>query len=208
MRKKIKEIYEKYNMAIMLIFIIIFFIMALLLETNVVSSIDNFIYKYVSLLISSNMTTFFRIITSFGSFYAITSICLLSLIILKSKRNSRLITANAVTIVIISTILKYIFLRERPIDINIITEFGYSFPSNHASVSAAFYGFLAYLAYKEMDNVKKRNIIIIGFGLLVFLIGLSRIYLGVHYASDVLAGYSLSASYLIIFTQFVYKKKR
>ncbi len=207
MREKIKKIYEKYNMTIMIIFILIFLLVAILLRTNTISTIDNFVYKYVSLLINPNTTVFFQLVTGMGSFYVIVTICLLSFIFLKLKRNSRLITANAVTIVVISTILKYVFVRSRPIDINIITEFGYSFPSNHASVSAAFYGFIAYLAYKNIASVNKRNTIIILLGLLVFLIGLSRIYLGVHYTTDVLAGYSLAAAYLIFFTQFIYKRK-
>ena len=69
-------------------------------------------------------------------------------------------------------------------------------------VSAAFYGFLIYLIYKNIKNKYLKWGLITLLSCIVILIGTSRIYLGVHYASDVIAGILISISYLIIFTHF------
>lgn len=99
--------------------------------------------------------------------------------------------------------LKHIVQRPRPTEFRIIDETGYSFPSGHSMVSAAFYGFLIYLIYKNVKNKYLKWGIIILLSIIVITIGISRIYLGVHYTSDVLAGYLISISYLIIFTSII-----
>lgn len=77
---------------------------------------------------------------------------------------------------------------------------GYSFPSGHSMVSMAFYGLLIYLIWKNCANPKLRNSLCFFLALLIPLIGLSRVYLGVHYASDVIGGFVVSLVYLIVFT--------
>lgn len=80
---------------------------------------------------------------------------------------------------------------------------GYSFPSGHSMVSMAFYGFLIYLIYNNIKNKYIKWILICSLSILIILIGISRIYLGVHYTSDVLAGFLISISYLVIYTRIV-----
>ena len=75
-------------------------------------------------------------------------------------------------------------------------------------ISVAFYGFLAYMYLHSNKSRKNRLITIIFFVVLAFLIGISRIYLGVHYASDVLAGFALSLAYLIIYVSLFYNAKK
>jgi undecaprenyl-diphosphatase len=91
---------------------------------------------------------------------------------------------------LVNNILKSLFHRTRPAPV--VTAFiaaqQFSFPSGHAMVSAAFYFYLAYLSWQVVHGWK-RTVLMVGLVILVLLIGVSRIYLGVHYLSDVLAGY-------------------
>lgn len=93
--------------------------------------------------------------------------------------------------------LRIFFERPRPDNLRIIEETGFSFPSGHSMASMAFYGYLIYLIFMNVKDRKLRNLLCAGLGILVFLIGLSRIYLGVHYTSDVIAGMCFSMAYLI-----------
>lgn len=81
----------------------------------------------------------------------------------------------------------------------------YSFPSGHSMVSMAFYGYLVYLIYKYVKNkyIKWTSITLLS--ILIFLIGISRIYLGVHYTSDVVGGFLISIAYLIIYINIMDK---
>ena len=84
----------------------------------------------------------------------------------------------------------------------------YSFPSGHSMISVAFYGFIGYLFLHSKRDKKIRIFVIISAMILTLLIGISRIYLGVHYASDVLAGFVLSLAYLILFVSIFYNEKK
>lgn len=93
--------------------------------------------------------------------------------------------------------LKHTFDRPRPpYNSEFATEHSYSFPSAHASSSAVAYGMLAYCLALHWRTRRQRLTLVIGFGALVLLIGFSRLYLGVHYLSDVLAGYALALAWV------------
>lgn len=85
-------------------------------------------------------------------------------------------------------VAKIIFHRARPINA-VVLETSASFPSGHATAAVAFYGFVAYLLIKGVADKTRRVLIILGSVILMLVIGFSRLYLGVHYVSDVLAGY-------------------
>ena len=164
--------------------------------------IDDFGYEIISLFMSNYMT----MIMKFFTFFADPIWCILfsCLVILLWKKIRKVFLFNLGLVFIFNYILKIIFARNRPIDINLITENGYSFPSGHAMVSLAVYGLLIYLLVKSNYKYKKIGITLLI--TLIFLIGISRIYLGVHYTSDVIAGYIISFSYLLFFIEFIYPK--
>ena len=120
---------------------------------------------------------------------------------------AKLIPCSLIMITSLNVLLKVIFQRERPIGYRLIEMTGYSFPSGHAMVSMAFYGLLIYIIYHYVKNKKLRNILIIINVLLIALIGISRVYLGVHYLSDVLTGYSISVIYLLLLIKLLKKYK-
>lgn len=169
-------------------------------------------YKFISTyLINDSLTPIFKIITWFGSATCILPLTLLLFIVIKNKKIGLLIGTNLIIITILNQVLKFILQRPRPTEYRIINEMGYSFPSGHSMVSMAFYGFLIYLIYKNIKNKYLKSPLIIILSLLVVMIGVSRIYLGVHYTSDVCAGFLLSISYLILYinltNRLIFNKK-
>ena len=116
-----------------------------------------------------------------------------------------LIFSNLVIITALNQLLKNILQRPRPTEYRIIEETGYSFPSGHSMISMAFYGYIIYLIYKYVKNKYIKWFSIVLLSILICSIGISRIYLGVHYTSDVLGGFLISVSYLVIYISAVNK---
>jgi undecaprenyl-diphosphatase len=99
--------------------------------------------------------------------------------------------------VALNVLLKQIFERPRPVFVDpIIVETSYSFPSGHAMDSLVMYGMLAYFALLFIKSWRARMAVLFGAALLVVLIGFSRLYLGVHYFSDVIAGFAAAGVWL------------
>ena len=186
--------------------ILIFATMVVMLLTNNVTSLDNSIYNIIISSKSDAMTMFMTIITMMCNTEFIIVATLLLVLLIKNKKIGGMIASNVVLCSVINTIIKHIFLRPRPVGIKLIEQGGYSFPSGHSMMAVAFYGLLIYIIW----NTKWRNVWKIFtttlLVILILLIGISRIYVGVHFASDVIAGLSISLSYLIIFIELIYKR--
>lgn len=166
--------------------------------------VDNEISKFDSLIYgmfthSDWRTTVMKCITFMGDAVAFAGMSLILIIVIKNKKLALTIPLNLILISELNSFMKLIIKRPRPDGINLIQIGGYSFPSGHSATSLAFYGFLMYLIYKKCKNTKLKIFSMIFLGLLIFFIGLSRIYLGVHYASDVVGGFALASIYLIIY---------
>lgn len=201
---KTKEFIRK-NLKWFILFICLIAVIGILedvLEDEILT-LDIYGYNIISqYLISDFFTPIAKIITQLGGAILLIILSLALIISLKNKRVSILILLNLIISTTLNQVLKFIIQRPRPTEFRIIDEKGYSFPSGHSMVSAAFYGFLIYLIYKNIKNKYLKWGLITLLSCIVILIGTSRIYLGVHYASDVIAGILISISYLIIFTHF------
>ncbi len=93
--------------------------------------------------------------------------------------------------------MKCYFQRPRP-EGGLYLEQSYSFPSGHATIAILFYGFLGFLLLEQMHRGWQRKSALLLVMLLIWAVGLSRIYLGVHYVSDVCGGYLLGALWLAV----------
>ena len=128
------------------------------------------------------------------------------LIFMFCKKNRWFITIDLVGVTLVNQVIKHIIRRPRPNVLRLVEESGYSFPSGHSMVSMAFYGIIIYLVYKNVSNKYLKWILIILLSLLILSIGFSRIYVGVHYFTDVAGGFLLGLAYLIIYIN-IYNKR-
>lgn len=199
--------YNKLFNIIIVVCISIFITLLILYNTNNISSFDNYIYG----LISKYQCNLLTHAAKFFSFLCCTSfvliLCIIITIFVKNKKIGFYTTLCSILSYIINTIFKHIVMRPRPVGINLINEKSYSFPSGHSMGSVALYGLFIYIIYKSNINMKLKILLCSLLSLLILCIGLSRIYLGVHYASDVLAGYCLSLALLILFLRIINIKK-
>lgn len=198
------QVFQKKNIkwVIVLICISIFVYLMQAVWGSRVLPIDTSGYGFMSkYFISNSLTPVMRLITQFGGTILMIVWALASLVLIKNKRIAISVVSNLVLIALLNNILKLIVRRARPTGFRLIAETGYSFPSGHSMVSMAFYGYLIYLIYKNVRNKKLRWTLITCFSLLILIIGMSRIYLGVHYTSDVFAGFLFSLGYLVIYTK-------
>lgn len=99
---------------------------------------------------------------------------------------------------IFNLLLKWIFRRERPDLHRLIEETGYSYPSGHSMGAFIFYGMLCMLLITFFPSIKSKVIFILSTSIFIFMIGLSRIYLGVHYPSDVIAGFAAGGAWVCV----------
>lgn len=163
-------------------------------------------YKIIStFLISDFVTPIAKFITNFGGAIFLSLATITLFLLIKNKKIGLSIITNIVIITVLNQLLKRILQRPRPTEFRIVEETGYSFPSGHSMVSMAFYGYLIYLIYRYIKNKYVKWTLITLLSILICLIGISRIYLGVHYTSDVLGGFLLSISYLIVYISSIKK---
>lgn len=207
MKEKIKDFIIK-NLRWILLFICLigFFAIAEDVFNKEIMQGDIIGYKLIStFLISDFATPIAKFITNFGGAIFIITLMITLFILIKDKKIGLSIFLNLVIVTTLNQLLKRILQRPRPTEYRIIEETGYSFPSGHSMVSMAFYGYLIYLIYKYVKNKYIKWTLIVLLSILICSIGISRIYLGVHYTSDVLGGFLASISYLVIYISAVNK---
>ena len=141
-------------------------------------------------------------ITFWGNGLVITvGTVLLSLWLSRSKRWNQVIFLDTAVggAGILNLLLKQVFVRPRPAyPHTYLTETGFSFPSGHAMLSVAFFGAVAYLSYAYLKSFRMKLLVTIAALVISGLIGYSRLYLGVHYLSDVLAGWAAGGFWLAV----------
>ena len=156
-------------------------------------------------LISDAVTPIAKWITNFSGVPILLFLTAVLVVFLQEKKQKLFVPLNLLLVTLFNLLLKQIVQRPRPTEFRLIEENGYSFPSGHSMVSMAFYGYLIYLTYRNIHHKGLKWSIMVLLSLLILAIGISRIYLGVHYTSDVLAGFLISFSYLILFIKVTNK---
>lgn len=163
---------------------------------------------------NSFWTGFFKIFTHLGSFYTLAVLALLGVILIwfvkKDKKTSIFYAICFGTVCIANFVIKQIVRRIRPEHLMIIEETGFSFPSGHAMMTFAFFFLLAHFVWFTIKNKTLRISLVVLFAFVIEAIGFSRIYLGVHYLTDILAGWLITyviISIILILYRFINLRK-
>lgn len=186
--------------------LLLFLCCTYLVVTDRVVFLDDYIYDRLKNICGENWRSFFMFVTNLANPFILILITIILIIFLKPRKMGFFSLINLIITAGFNLILKSIFIRERPKDFLLFKETGYSYPSAHSMIGMCFYGFLVYLVWQTKWQKRYKIIISVILGIIIFLIGLSRIYFRVHYPSDVLAGFSISLVYLILFTHIVFRK--
>lgn len=189
---------------------LLFVLLSVLITTNLIKPFDTFMYELITYGMNDITTIIYKAITFLGSTLFIVLLCIVFLIlfiVLKKKNIGLVISSVLIISTLFNNLLKIIFCRTRPDVIKLVHESSYSFPSGHTMASVSMYGILIYILIKSNINKKIKITLITILGILPILVGLSRVYLGAHYISDIIGGFIVSIILLLIETYIIDKKK-
>jgi membrane-associated phospholipid phosphatase len=181
-------------------------------EQSLLVRVDHAIVNWLQTHGTESGETFFNLVSWLGA-QMMVGVVLIVVLGLAYRRDW--LRAGALTIAIVggaalNSLLKALFHRGRPeVATEFITHQSWSFPSGHAMNSLVGFGFLAYLLLERATDRRARAAIIVATVIVVGLVGFSRLYLGVHYLSDVIAGYLAGAVWLLVcITGYRFAKER
>ena len=172
------------------------------------SVFDENIFKAVASYTTPARTSFMNFITFLGKHTLLIPLNFLLIgffIYKKHKWFAIRIASLALSSVVLSFSLKAFFQRERPLMQLIGDVSGYSFPSGHALIGIVFYGLFIYIIWHEVKQKWLKIFLIVVLILLILLISFSRVYLRVHYPSDVIAGLAIGFIWLVLSLRIVHR---
>lgn len=197
------------------LFSLLFFsLVAAMIRADKLLDFDRAVIEAVQSQEAPFITSIMKFFTEIGSTKIVVILCLLSIFFLYKVLHHRMELLLFIGVVIgspiLNKVLKEIFRRARP-DLHRLIEIGgYSFPSGHAMNAFTVYGILTFLLWKHIFIGSGRTLLLLGSSFFIIMIGVSRIYLGVHYPSDIIGGYFASGFWLatsIWFFQWVMERR-
>ena len=207
-----------------IIAIIMFALIAIFTFVIGPANMDTVVYEFIASWRNNFTISFFKIFTHIaGKIVTIALVIMLAFVLINRKKSTYktyvkhekwnnflnlimpwLIFALSILLVtILFFILKAVFARVRPVDWFLIYESGYSFPSGHTSTAVAMYGALALIINNSINKKWLKILVWIIFISITILVGISRIFLGVHYFTDILGGLFLGILVITISSIFI-----
>ncbi len=198
----------EFLFVLLLLFALIIFIYAARMVFIVEKSdFDENVFNAIKPFINPALTKFMSFITFLGKHDLLIPLnfLLVGFFIYKKERwFATRIAALSLSSLLLMFILKFYFQRERPLLPVIGDVSGYSFPSGHALISTVFYGLFIHMIWHEVKIQWLRITLVILLSILIPLIAFSRVYLRVHYASDVIAGLAVGFIWLVLSLRIIH----
>jgi undecaprenyl-diphosphatase len=190
----------KFNLQLSIAFfgsLFLFILLSFLVKADYLMAFDRHVISFIQGLESPWLTGIMKFFTYIGTirFIAVLTILLFILMfyVLRFRLEVLVFLAVVFCTPILNRLLKLFFHRARPDFHRLIEIGGYSFPSGHAMNAFSFYSILAFLMWRHFRGRLARIAVIIASSIMILAIGLSRIYLGVHYPSDIVGGFLASS---------------
>lgn len=206
---KNKSTYQLIGSFCLVFFVLIGYLVKFYPET--LSGIDSSIQTAIRYNITNQTTTIFKAITQMASLPTTIVLCLISLIylyLIRERVAAVWLLAGTISIPgILVPLFKLVYSRERPLLEHLVNETSNSFPSGHSATAIVFFGSLAIIFWQILKKMAFKITIVVIAILIIISVGISRIYLGVHYPSDVLAGFLIGGAWLA-FSYPIFIKKR
>ncbi len=182
------------------LFLVIFLIRKVFVHKA--NGLDDAAFDFFRSITSPGLTGVMEVFTLLGSHYFLVPANLLIAAVAYFMRRDTWFAIKTFSVAFSSLLvmfgLKLLFSRPRPLTPLLKEASGYSFPSGHAFMSFTFFGLLIYLVYNKVENKIVKGILITSLLAITLIVGSSRIYLRVHYFTDVMAGFSLGVIWLVI----------
>lgn len=188
--------------------IIIVVINMILVATGNILALDTKIWNFMEKIRTPLLTNILLFFTNFGSTTYIVIICILLLLFFKYKKSLINLYGVLITSTVINNVIKIIYRRPRPSWMGSFVdkfESTFSFPSGHSMAAMTLYGFLIYMIYKSNMSKTFKILLISLLSILILSIGVSRIYIGVHYFSDVITGFLCSIIIIYLYLKITKK---
>ena len=186
---------KRKNILFIILPVLLFAMLAISIQAGITVNFEGWAYSEAMERLSPGMTFLMKGITHIGDSVSVLTFCLLLIVLPKSRKTIALPVSITVIISgILNVALKNIFARERPDILRLINETNYSIPSGHAMINASLYAMLFLLILKFIKNKVLLVTLSTACAMLPVAIGYSRVYLGVHYAGDVLGGWLIGVA--------------
>ena len=171
---------------------LLFLMLSLSVRAGITVGFENWAYGKAAYTMSPATTRIMKAITHLGDTSTVATFCLALFAIPKSRKTIALpVSVCVLSSATLNLMIKHLFARERPDILRLVNETSYSFPSGHAMINASLYMLLILLIFKFIQNVPTKLALCVLCLSMIILIGFSRLYLGVHFAGDILGGYLL-----------------
>ena len=172
------------------------------------TAFDDRVYSAVKPYIREGLTNFMLVITFLGKhdlLIPLNFVLIAFFIYRKERWFATRIAALSLSSLLLMFMLKFFFQRNRPLQPVIDDVSGYSFPSGHALISVVFYGLFIHMIWHEVKSKWLRIVLIAVLATLILLIAFSRVYLNVHFASDVIAGIAVGFIWLVLSLNIIHR---
>lgn len=183
-------------------------VIMVLIKNGGIVGFDDGVYNLVTHNTNTFLDNMYKVFTFLASTVFVIVACLAILVIsvfMKKKKMGAVIFGSVVISTVVNNVIKLIFRRPRPEVRRLVVEKSFSFPSGHTMAAVTLYGILIFFVMRSKLNKTAKIAISVVLGLLPICVAVSRIYLGAHFASDVIGAAITSTALLLIETYFIAK---